>query len=220
MNITAEIFQVAGPGLTTADDAAAYLIKLEGAAALIDAGSGEAAGKLLANIRKGGVDPESLSHLFLTHCHYDHTGGAAALKGRFPGIIIVAQALEAPYLETGDQEVTAATWYGARLKPVQVDVKWHGREATFALADRVLTGYHTPGHSPGSAVYVMVSEGLKVLFGQDIHGPLHPSLLSNREDYRRSLLRLLELEADILCEGHFGVYRGKKEVAAFIRKYL
>ena len=67
---------------------------------------------------------------------------------------------------------------------------------------------------------MMESEGLKVLFGQDVHGPLHPSLLSNREDYRRSLQLLLELEADILCEGHFGVYRGKKEVAAFIQKYL
>jgi hypothetical protein len=53
-----------------------------------------------------------------------------------------------------------------------------------------------------------------------VAGPLHPSLLSNREDYRRSLQLLLELEADILCEGHYGVFRGKKEVAAFIRKFL
>ncbi len=220
MEITKEIFQVAGPGLTTADDAAVYLIKVGAAAALIDAGSGEAMAKMLAQIRKCGVDPEGMSYLFLTHCHYDHTGGAAALKGQFPRIQIVAQALEAPYLEKGDQEVTAASWYGARIRPVQVDLKWRGGSRTFELADRVLTGYHTPGHSPGSAVYMMESEGLKVLFGQDVHGPLHPSLLSNREDYRRSLQLLLELEADILCEGHFGVYRGKKEVAAFIQKYL
>jgi glyoxylase-like metal-dependent hydrolase (beta-lactamase superfamily II) len=220
MEITKEIFQVAGPGLTTADDAAGYLIKVGAAAALIDAGSGEAMAKMLSQIRKCGVDPDDMSYLFLTHCHYDHTGGAAALKGQFPRIKIVAQALEAPYLEQGDQEVTAASWYGARIRPVHVDLKWQGGSRTFELADRVLTGYHTPGHSPGSAVYMMESEGLKVLFGQDVHGPLHPSLLSNREDYRRSLNLLLELEADILCEGHFGVYRGKQEVAAFIQKYL
>ncbi len=220
MKITKEIFQVAGPGLTASEDAAGYLIKVGAAAALIDAGSGEAMAELLTHIREYGADPNTISYLFLTHCHYDHTGGAADFKEQFPKVKIVAQALEAPYLEKADQEVTAASWYGARIKPVPVDLKWHGGSQRFELADRVLTGYHTPGHSPGSAVYMMVSEGLKVLFGQDVHGPLHPSLLSNREDYRRSLLLLLELEADILCEGHYGVYRGKKEVAAFIRKFL
>ena len=220
MEITKEIFQVAGPGLTSSDDAAGYLINVGTAAALIDVGSGEAMGKLLAQMREYGVDPNIIAYLFLTHCHYDHTGGAAAFKKQFPQVKIVAHALEAPYLEKADQEVTAASWYGARINPVPIDLQWRGGSQTFELADRVLTGYHTPGHSPGSTVYMMVSEGLKVLFGQDVHGPLHPGLLSNREDYRRSLLLLLDLEADILCEGHYGIYGGKREVAAFIKKYL
>ncbi len=219
MQITTEIFQVAGTGLTTADDAAGYLIKIGAAAALIDAGGGAATDKLLANIRDCGVNPEDLVYLFLTHCHYDHTGGAAALQKLLP-LKIVAHALDAPYLEKGDNEVTAASWYGAGIDPVVIDLKWPGASQTFSLGDRPLVGYHTPGHSPGSAVYVMESAGLKVLFGQDVHGPLHPSLLSNRTDYRRSLHLLLDLEADILCEGHYGVYRGKKEVAAFIRRFL
>jgi glyoxylase-like metal-dependent hydrolase (beta-lactamase superfamily II) len=220
MNITREIFQVAGAGLTTSEDAASYLIKVGTGAALIDIGTGDALDKMLTRIKKCGVDPESLYYVFLTHCHYDHTGGAAGLKDLLPQIKIVSQTLEAPYLEKADQNVTAASWYGARIKPVVIDVKWSGPTQTFQLSDRLLTGYHTPGHSPGSAVYVMESEGLKILFGQDVHGPLHPSLLSNRDDYRRSLSLLLELEADILCEGHYGVYRGKKAVANFIRKFL
>jgi glyoxylase-like metal-dependent hydrolase (beta-lactamase superfamily II) len=219
MEITKEIFQVGGPGLTNAEDAASYLIKIGEVAALIDAGGGDATEKLVANIRACGVNPKDIKYLFLTHCHYDHTGGAAALKDQFP-LIIVIHALEASYLEKGDHEVTAASWYGARIVPVVIDLKWQGTSQTFTLGDRPLVGYHIPGHSPGSAAYVMESEGLKVLFGQDVHGPLHPSLLSNREDYRRSLSLLLELEADILCEGHYGVYRGKKEVAAFIRRFL
>jgi glyoxylase-like metal-dependent hydrolase (beta-lactamase superfamily II) len=83
-----------------------------------------------------------------------------------------------------------------------------GREATGKL------------HSPGLAVYVVESEGLKVLFGQDVHGPLYPGLLSNRKEYHRSLHLLLDLEADILCEGHYGVYRSQKEAAAFIQRFL
>jgi glyoxylase-like metal-dependent hydrolase (beta-lactamase superfamily II) len=220
MNITQEIFQVAGPGLTIAEDAASYLIKVGAEAALIDAGTGAALDLMMARIRACGVAPDQMVYLFLTHCHYDHTGGAAGLKDLAPQIKIVSQALEAPYLEKADQEVTAATWYGAKIRPVAMDLKWPGASKTFQLGTRLLTGYHTPGHSPGSAVYVMESEGLQVLFGQDVHGPLHPSLLSNWEDYRRSLHLLLEMEADILCEGHYGVFRGKKAVAGFIRKFL
>jgi glyoxylase-like metal-dependent hydrolase (beta-lactamase superfamily II) len=220
MKITQEIFQVAGPGLTTSEDAAGYLIKVGTASALIDAGTGIALDKMLERIREFGVNPENLEYLFLTHCHYDHTGGAAGLQEQYPHLALVAQSLEAPYLEQGDREVTAASWYGARIRPIKIDLKWSGASQTFPLGDRFLTGYHTPGHSPGSAVYLMESEGLKVLFGQDVHGPLHPSLLSNQVDYLRSLHLLLELEADILCEGHYGVYRGKKAVADFIRKFL
>jgi hypothetical protein len=69
-------------------------------------------------------------------------------------------------------------------------------------------------------VYLTESEGMKVLFGQDIHGPLHPDLKSNAVAYQRSLALMLSLEADILCEGHHGVYRGKKEVADFIRHFM
>jgi len=63
-------------------------------------------------------------------------------------------------------------------------------------------------------------EDQKVLFGQDVHGPLHPSLLSDPTAYQTSLKKLLAFDADILCEGHFGVYRGKETVRKFIRSFL
>jgi hypothetical protein len=69
-------------------------------------------------------------------------------------------------------------------------------------------------------VYLTELDGLKVLFGQDIHGPIHPDLKSNVEDYQRSLELILSLDADILCEGHYGVYKGKKEVEGFIRRFM
>jgi hypothetical protein len=49
---------------------------------------------------------------------------------------------------------------------------------------------------------------------------LDSSLLSNREDYLQSLNLLLSLNADILCEGHFGVFKGKEKVAGFIRSFM
>ena len=59
-----------------------------------------------------------------------------------------------------------------------------------------------------------------MVFAQDVHGPLDPGLLSNRTDYLESLERLLDLDADILCEGHYGIFRGKEAVSGFIRSFL
>jgi len=136
------------------------------------------------------------------------------------GCRIVAHSLEAPFLGQGDNTVTAATWYGATLAPVQVDRQISGAREEIWLGGRIIEALHTPGHSPGSVVYATESDGLKILFAQDVHGPLHPDLKSNATDYRRSLKLLLALEADVLCEGHYGIYRGKPAVAAFIRQFL
>jgi len=88
------------------------------------------------------------------------------------------------------------------------------------LGGRIIEAIHIPGHSPGSLAYLTESEGMKVLFGQDVHGPLDSSLLSHREDYLKSLELLISLEADILCEGHYGIFRGKDKVKQFIASFL
>jgi len=160
-----------------------------------------------------------MKYLLITHCHYDHTGGAAELKRRV-GLDIVAHALDAPFLEAGDNRVTAANWYGARIEPFRVDKKLDGSRGQVMLGGRKVEAVHVPGHSPGSVVYLTESDGLKVLFAQDVHGPLDASFQSDRKDYQQSLKMMLSIEVDVLCEGHFGVYRGKTEVADFIRQFM
>jgi glyoxylase-like metal-dependent hydrolase (beta-lactamase superfamily II) len=219
MKITNEIFQVGGSGLTSMEDAAIYLIHFGGQAALVDAGCGHAQERLFKNINGCAIDLEQIEYLLITHCHFDHTGGVQGIKER-THCKVVAHELEAPYLEQGDDTVTAAKWYGSSLEPVAIDIELQGDEGEIDLGGREIKAIHTPGHSPGSVVYMTESEGLKILFGQDVHGPLDPSLLSNREDYVKSLNLLLSMEVDVLCEGHFGVFRGKKEVKDFIRSFL
>jgi glyoxylase-like metal-dependent hydrolase (beta-lactamase superfamily II) len=219
MMITKEIFQVGGEKYTSSMDAAVYLIHFDGQAALVDAGTGRFHEKLLENILKTGVDPADIEYLFLTHCHFDHTGGAKALR-EVTGCRTVAHELESVFLEGGDNVVTAADWYGASLEPFPVDIKLNQSEEAISLGNRTFLAIHTPGHSPGSVVYLTESEGWRVLFAQDVHGPLHSSLLSNKEDYLYSLRLLLSLEADILCEGHYGVYEGRENVADFIKQFL
>ena len=219
MKITNEIYQVGGSGLTAMEDAAIYLINFGGHAALVDAGCGRVQERLFKNIQDHGVGSEQIEYLLITHCHYDHTGGIQGVKER-TNCQVVAHELDARYLEQGDSIVTAAKWYGSSLEPLKIDIKLTGEEEEIDLGGRSVKAIHTPGHSPGSLVYMTESEGLRVLFGQDVHGPLDESLRSNKKDYIQSLNLLISLGADILCEGHFGIFEGKEEVANFIRSFL
>jgi glyoxylase-like metal-dependent hydrolase (beta-lactamase superfamily II) len=196
MEIVKNLWQIGGGNLTAPEDAAIYLVRLGQQAALIDSGCGFGHDRLVENISAVLPEDVEIIYLLLTHCHYDHVGGAAALREQY-GCKIVAHQLDAAYLEAGDSGVTAAFWYGAKMAALSC-----------------------PGHSPGSLVYLAEIQNQKVLFGQDVHGPLDPSLLSNREDYIRSLKFIAALNADILCEGHFGVYRGKENIEKFIRSFM
>jgi len=218
--ITKEIHQVGGGQLTSPEDAAVYLMNINGHAALVDAGCGGSTNKLIKNIRECNVETGQIEYILITHCHFDHTGGVKGLKEKLPGCVAVAHELDALYLEQGDNTVTAARWYGARIEPFTVERKLTGSEEEIILGERVIRAIHIPGHSPGSAVYLVESEGRKILFGQDVHGPIEPAIKSDRAAYRRSLELLLTLEADILCEGHYGIFDGKEEVADFIRSFL
>ncbi|WP_419660694.1 beta-lactamase domain protein [Desulfosarcina variabilis str. Montpellier] len=219
MQITSEIWQVGGEGFTSSQDAAIYLLCVEGWAAIVDAGCGGQVDRLAANIRACGVKSDQVDYLLLTHCHYDHVGGAEAVRTRFD-CAIVAHEADATALESGDSRLTAATWYAATMSPLTVDVKLAGARSTIYLGTRSIEAIHTPGHTPGSVVYLMESEGQRVLFGQDVHGPLSEDFGSDSRAYKKSLEHMLDLEADILCEGHFGVYRGKDEVRRFIGSFL
>jgi glyoxylase-like metal-dependent hydrolase (beta-lactamase superfamily II) len=213
------LWQVGGCGLTDASDAAIYLIRFGDKAALIDAGCGYAHPRLRKNIAECLGPDAQLEYLLLTHCHFDHTGGAEAVRNDF-GCRIAIHELDAVYLESGDREVTAASWYGARLKPLTIDVKLKGERSTLAIGTGQVTAIHWPGHSPGSVVYTTDMGGELVLFGQDVHGPIHPALRSNEEDYQASLKKLAALDADLLLEGHFGVFQSKREVRDFIESFV
>ncbi len=106
------------------------------------------------------------------------------------------------------------------MAPLLVDVRITKDKETLDVGSGRITAYHWPGHSPGSAVYTTRMEDRLVLFGQDVHGPIHPALLSDSKAYQMSLEKILNLNADVLCEGHFGVYRGKKAVRRFIQSFM
>ncbi|MFB3886205.1 MAG: MBL fold metallo-hydrolase [Thermodesulfobacteriota bacterium] len=215
--IVKDIFIVGGPEITDGRDGCIYLLNL-GELMLIDTGAGWSVDKIIINISSLGLDCSNLKKILLTHCHIDHIGGVPEIKKRF-GSKIYIHKLDAPPVEKGDQILTAATWYQTTFPPTPVDVKLKGPEERLRIGGQEIICLHTPGHTPGSIVVYLDKDGKRVLFGQDLHGPLLEEFGSNLEDYGRSTKKLLDLEADILCEGHFGIYKTKKEVRDYILSY-
>ncbi|MFC1889258.1 MBL fold metallo-hydrolase [Thermodesulfobacteriota bacterium] len=216
--ITDNIFQVGGSGLSHPDDCSVYLLEL-GDLVLVDAGAASDPSAIVDNVTSLGYSEKSISHVILTHCHIDHIGGAAELRRRC-GCSLVAHELEASPIETGESRITAADMYGVSLDPFPLDIKIGGDGQTLSFRDGDLECIHTPGHTPGSMSVVYDSGELRVLFGQDVHGPLLPDFGSDREAFLASLRRLKALDADVLCEGHFGVFRTAAEVRKYIDGYI
>jgi glyoxylase-like metal-dependent hydrolase (beta-lactamase superfamily II) len=215
--ITENIFIVGGPEITDGRDGCVYLINL-GELVLIDTGAGWSVNKIIKNVEKLGFDPKNLNKVLLTHCHIDHIGGVPEIKKKF-GSKIYIHKLDAPPLETGDPILTAASWYQTTFPPTSVDVKLNSPEEILRIGGEQIVCLHTPGHTPGSISIYLDLNGKRILFAQDLHGPLLEEFCSNLNDWDRSTKKLLDLDADILCEGHFGIYKSKKDAKDYILSY-
>jgi len=212
------VWRVGGGGLTHPTDCLVYAVDL-GDLVLVDCGTGPGWPQLRANLAGAGLDPARLHTLVLTHGHVDHIGAAARIV-RETGCRVVAHEADAAAIQSGDPVRTAAGWYDIVLEPVRVDVRMAGAEARLAFADGALELLHTPGHTPGSIVAWLDTADGRVVFAQDVHGPFDAEFGSDVADWRRSMQRLLALEPDVLCEGHYGVFRPRAAARAFVERHL
>lgn len=215
--IIKDVFIVGGPDITDGRDGCVYLMNL-GELILIDTGAGWSVDRIINNVQGFGLDCKNLSKILLTHCHIDHIGGAPNIKKRF-GSKIYIHKVDAPPLENGDPILTAANWYQTSFPPTPIDVKFNLPEEILTIRQQKIICLHTPGHTPGSICIYLDKNDKRVLFAQDLHGPILPEFGSNLDDWDRSTKKLLDLDADILCEGHFGIYKTKKEVKDYILSY-
>jgi glyoxylase-like metal-dependent hydrolase (beta-lactamase superfamily II) len=211
------VYVVGGPGISDPRDCSVYLIDAGPEEVLIDAGAGPGADAILRNVEALGFDPAKIGTIIATHCHIDHIGGISRIR-ESAGCMLIAHQLDQDGIELGDTRLIAADLYGIEYWPTKIDVVLEGEEAR-VLGDMEFHFVHTPGHTPGSiAVYIDLEVG-RVIFGQDVHGPFSDDWGSDIDEWRRSMEKLLRLEADILCEGHAGIFRGR-EVRDYIESQL
>jgi len=176
---------------------------------------------MIKNIRNFNLNPMDIKHCILTHFHIDHIAACYELKEYNTKVKFYAHELDANAIEEkGHNQKTAASWYGVKYRPIKLEKHLQADTEILKFGNIEFHCIHTPGHTPGSISIFIEIEGTKILFGQDIHGPFMASFGSNLVDYQKSMQKLLELNADILCEGHFGIIKPASEVERYIRSYM
>jgi glyoxylase-like metal-dependent hydrolase (beta-lactamase superfamily II) len=145
--------EVGGVGRLVKDGyVAAYVLDIGGGkVALVDAGNDAAATALLAELTRRGLDASAVTDILLTHGHPDHIAGV----NRFPNAVVHALGAEVPLVERRVGARGPVTrWFGPLDTGVRVsDPLMDG--ARVPIGTRVAEVYAVPGHTTGSAVWLV-----------------------------------------------------------------
>ena len=164
--------------------------------------------RVAAELEKRGLVP---SYVLLTHCHFDHVGGVAALQGM--GAKVLCSVEEKTLVGT---EADLFSAFGAPRIPYTVDETFSDGEEK-KLLDMSVKMLLTAGHTQGGACYLFQeNEGGRYLFTGDtlfagsIGRTDFPT--GNISALRASLRKLSSLEGDM------PVYPGHEEPTTLERE--
>lgn len=160
---------------------------------IVDTGTGENFEYVLNSIKNAGVDiGNDIKRIVNTHCHFDHTGG-----NRFFNSKIAIHEADAPALEKGDINATAAYLFGKPFEPMKVD--FHLKEGDKINDFKVI---HTPGHTIGG---ICLYDGETLISGDTVFadgGFGRFDIGGDINMLKASIQKLSELDVEYLLPGH------------------
>lgn len=156
-----------------------FLINTGTKLVLIDSGAGTmfgpTLGKLIANLKASGYQPEQVDEIYITHMHADHVGGlVTAGKIAFPNATVRAAKADADFWlskENLDKAPDAMKDFfkgaQAALTPYVTAGKFKPIEGDIELVPGI-RAVAAPGHTPGHTLYEVTSKGQKLVAWGDI----------------------------------------------------
>jgi glyoxylase-like metal-dependent hydrolase (beta-lactamase superfamily II) len=159
-----------------------YLINTGKKLVLIDVGAaglfGPTLGKLVANLKASGYQPEQVDEIYITHMHPDHVGGLmAGDKMVFPNATVRADMREGDmWLSKANLDAAPAEGKGffqgamASLNPYVAAGKlkpFNGDNGPVELVAGI-RAIPARGHTPGHTVYAVESEGNRLVVWGDL----------------------------------------------------
>lgn len=158
----------------------AFIIDTGQRIVMVDTGTGaskmfgDKLGHVLANLRAAGYMPEQVDEIYLTHMHTDHVGGLT-VDGRavYPNAVVRADVREAGHYLSREKMAASkgdAEDFESAMAMLDPYVK-SGRFKPFDGRTELAPGVHAEpaaGHTPGHTVYVVQSEGEKLILWGDL----------------------------------------------------
>lgn len=195
---------------------------------LVDCGYVGSLGVLEEALQQSDILPEEITHIILTHQDHDHVGAAAAFRGRYPKVQILASEKEAPYiagthkslrLEQAEQLQTVLPEemqeFGKAfckllrsVEPVPINqLLTDGEQLPFCGGCEVLL---TPGHTPGHLSLflpeldtIIAGDAIALEDGKPVIA--NPQFTLDTEKANESMRKLLEHPAKQIICYHGGV---------------
>jgi len=230
--VSEEIFMIPGKD-EMIPDCHVYIIGIPGSKDLtmIDAGLVGKWKSKIRTIRQGGIDPEDIKRVIMTHTHLDHSGCLPEIQRDMPWVELWAHVVEGTQLEEGDER----TVYGMAMLKSMCQGQYMLKDGDYKLKiDRMLYGgdelniggmtwkvIHIPGHSAGSiGLYDAATKTLipgDVIYADhaigryDLHG-------ADAEQHLNSLTLLSEMNVKMLLPGHNSIMNNVPD--GYIRETL
>lgn len=157
----------------------AFFVEGNGMRALVDAGTGDtmgpALGKLPENLRTAGMEPDTITHVLLTHIHPDHSNVLIDGAGKpwFPNAEIVAQDAEYKFWIERDLSQAAHERQRGNMVRARKALAPYAKQTTRIGDGEFLPGIiaqSSPGHTPGHTCWIVEGGGDAVMiWGDTIH---------------------------------------------------
>lgn len=203
--------------------ASAYVLDAgNGQFVLVDAGSDSKGTALVQDLQTHHAGPENVIAVLLTHSHQDHT---AALS-LFPKATVYAMKREVP-LAAGQEDYDGPMFkvMGERnATPFHVGHPVDDGES-FVVGNLQVTAYAVPGHTEGSAAYLVngvlfVGDAIQFKSNGEVTGP-SVIFSTDRAQGEASLKHLAQqlqphaIEVKVIASGHTGTVAGIAPLASF-----
>ena len=222
---------------------AVYILASGDDVAIVDCAVNATVEPLIEALGTIGVDPADVGHLFITHAHMDHAGGAGTLMQRLPNARMYAHPSAGKHLiDPGKLEAGVRAVFGdeffdreyGTLEPVPAE-----RVVTLEDGDPVRVGeselrsIHTPGHAwHHQSIW---DPGTGTLFSGDAFGVGYPELDGPEgpffvpetpppqfvpEEMHASIDRIVDLQPARVAPTHFSIVTDAARAAESLHRLV